>query len=177
MSKESFEMDLKRACEEASSFLRGKNNSWNSLKKSDLEKVFSKEHEFVAEIYRLMVSDNFSYRNSLHIDYMFPEKGQEKRPVAPDITYYESDYKAAVEVKIVVVKKNEGSPRLFKHDFDRIDGDYYHKLNEPDYEQFDGKYLVVAFLGGYDQGFTQEEFQRTICEKYPGTSNISVFAF
>lgn len=177
MSKESFETDLKSACEEASSFLRNKNNSWNSLKKNDRNKVFSKEHEFVAEVYRLMISYNLSYRNSLHIDYMFPEEGQEKRSVAPDITYYESDYKVAVEVKIVVVKKNKGSQRLFKHDLDRIDKDYLEKLTESDYNQFDRKYLVVVFLGGYDQGFTQEEFQRTIYEKYKDNSKISVIVF
>ena len=177
MSKESFEPDLRKACEEASSFLRDKNNSWNLQKKNDKEKVFSKEHEFVAEVYRLMVSNNLSYRNSMRIDYMFPEPGQEKRQVAPDITYYESDCKVAVEVKIVVVKKSEGTPRLFEHDLDRIDDDYNKKLNKQSYKQFKRKYLVVVFLGTYDNGFTQEEFKETISKRYPDTKDISVIVF
>ena len=177
MSKESFETDLRKACEEASSFLRDKNNSWNLQKKNDKEKVFSKEHEFVAEVYRLMVSNDLSYRKSMRIDYMFPEPGQEKRQVAPDITYYESDCKVAVEVKVVVVKKSEGTPRLFEHDFHRIDGDYKEKLREQSYKQFNRKYLVVVFLGAYDNGFTQGEFKETISKKYPDTEDISVIVF
>ena len=177
MSKESFEPDLRKACEEASSFLRDKNNSWNLQKKNDKEKVFSKEHEFVAEVYRLMVSNNLSYRNSMRIDYMFPKPGQEKREVAPDITYYESDCKVAVEVKIVVVKKSKGTPRLFEHDLDRINGDYKKMLTEQSYGHFDRKYLVVVFLGAYDNGFTQEEFKETISKKYPDTEDISVIVF
>lgn len=174
---ETFETDLKEACKEASSFLRGKNNSWNSPRKTDLEKVFSKEHEFVAEVYRLMVSTNLNYRSSLRIDYMFSEPGEKKRSVAPDITYYGSNFNAAVEVKIVVVKKSKGNPRLFDHDFVRINGDYNKKLRHPRYNQFDRKYLVVIFLGGYDQGFTQEEFKETISEKYPDTNDISVIVY
>ena len=177
MSKESFEPDLRKACEEASSFLRDKNNSWNLQKKNDKEKVFSKEHEFVAEVYRLMVSNNLSYRNSMRIDYMFPKPGQEKREVAPDITYYESDCKVAVEVKIVVVKKSKGTPRLFEHDLDRINGDYKKMLPEQSYGHFDRKYLVVVFLGTYDNGFTQEEFKETISKRYPDTKDISVIVF
>jgi predicted transcriptional regulator len=104
-------------------------------------------------------------------------RGQEKRSVAPDITYYESDYKVAVEVKIVVVKESEGAPRLFKHDLDRIDSDYKKMLDKQSYEQFDRKYLVVVFLGIYDKGFTQEEFKETISKRYPGTNDISVIVF
>lgn len=174
---ETFETNLKDACEEASSFLRGKNNSWNSLRKTDQEKVFSKEHEFVAEVYRLMVSNNLNYRNSLRIDYMFSEPGQKKKPVAPDITYYGPNFKAAVEVKIVVVKKSKGNPRLFEHDLDRIKSDYSKKLTKEHYNQFDKKYLVVVFLGEYDHGFTQEEFKETISERYPDTNDVSVIVY
>lgn len=175
-----FENDLIETCIEAAETLRGKHKEWN-MGKSDKEKIYSGEREFVAEVYRLFINKDKSYWNSLFIDYSRPEKKYSNESAVPDIVYRGADGgKAVIEVKVIVRnrKRKSGGLAPLQIDLNLIKSDYDQFKDPEHYREFNKKYLVAAFLGDtiFDNGikFSREGFKTAVQEHFPDTEKIKV---
>ena len=170
--KMDFYNDLNAASIDSANFLREKHVNYNKTKTNQKEKVYSKEHEFVAEVYRQLVNKDIKYRTYLCIDHLHPEDSQEKRDSAPDLVYEALGYKAVVEIKTIVVKKVREDPGLFKHDLDRVEADYTKLQMNSDYVNFNQKILIVAYLG--EESTERDEIQNVILAKFPEKNGVRV---
>ena len=105
-----FENDLRDSCKNAASFLRRKNLGYNKkAKEENMKESFPGEREFVSEVYRLMVKKNCSYKNSLFIDYLGPDKDEQKEKKVPDLVFRDDrGHKSVVEIKVVVNRLKDG---------------------------------------------------------------------
>lgn len=177
-----FENDLRESCECAAEFLRGKNVEWNKTKK-DKERSYSGEREFVAELYRLLVKKNESYRRTLFVDYLRPDEAEKDEKAVPDLVYRNGpDEKSVVEIKTPVDCRTDGTSEPLDYVLygsngkGGINGDYK-KLKEH-YSEFKSKFIVVAYLGDLelDNGkkFSLDDFKSSIVKKFPDTDEIKV---
>ena len=177
-----FENDLRENCKCAAEFLRGKNVDWNRTREKN-ERSYSGEREFVAELYRLMVKKDESYRNTLFVDYLRPEEAERNEKAVPDLVYRNGNgEKSVVEIKTPVDCRADGSPEplsyvLYGSDGKGgINGDYK-KLKEH-YSEFKSKFLVVTYLGDLelDDGkkFSLDGFKDWMYKKFPETDEIKV---
>ena len=177
-----FENDLRECCECAAEFLRGKNVEWNKTKK-DKERSYSGEREFVAELYRLLVKKNESYRRTLFVDYLRPDESERNEKAVPDLVYRNGpNEKSVVEIKTPVNCRADGDPEPLKVDFygsngkGGINGDYK-KLKEH-YSEFKSKFLVIAYLGDIDlekgKTFSLDGFKDWMYKKFPKANEIKV---
>ena len=177
-----FENDLRESCECAAEFLRGKNVEWNKTKK-DKERSYSGEREFVAELYRLLVKKNESYRRTLFVDYLRPDESERNEKAVPDLVYRNGpNEKSVVEIKTPVNCRADGDPEPLKVDFygsngeGGINGDYK-KLNEH-YSEFKSKFLVIAYLGDIElekgKKFSLDGFKDWMHKKFPKNDKIKV---
>ena len=149
MSKLDFYMDLSVSCSESAEFLRKKHRDWNK-EKSDREKIFSGEREFVSDVYHLLVKKNPEYRNYLLVDYMRPGERENDEGAVPDLVLRNDHNDSVVEIKAIVNRRKDGSPEPLSSDLESIQGDHEQLLNH--YKLFKTKIQVVAFLGEIPDG-------------------------
>lgn len=142
-----FENDLKKGCKCAAEYLRKKHQRYNE--NSELkgkERLYSGEREFVAEVYRLLIEKEPSYRDKLFFEATGPGLGDDKKKVTPDLVYRNGrSENFVIEVKAPVNNRANGSALPCITDSNAIERDY-EKLKE-NYSQFDSKFLVIAYLG------------------------------
>lgn len=173
-----FENDLRECCECAASFLREKHRKYNDesgLKGND--RLYSGEREFVAEVYRLLIEKNISYRDKLFFEAIRPDRGEESGKLIPDLVYRYGDLeKCVVEVKAPVNSRADGSEVPYKSDSNDIESDY--EKIEKNYNQFDSKFLVVAYLGDpileSGEEFPLEDFEKLVKSEFPNKGKIKV---
>ena len=177
-----FENDLRECFDDAALFLRGKNVEWNKARKKK-ERSYSGEREFVAELCRLMVEKDKSYRHTLFVDYLRPDEAEKDEKAVPDLVYRNgTNEKSVVEIKTTVNCRADGDSEPLKVDLygfngkGGIKGDYK-KLKEH-YSEFKSKFLVVAYLGDIELGnskkFSLDGFKDWIYKKFPETDEINV---
>ena len=160
-----FEKDLRDCCKNAASFLRSKNLEYNKkAKEENMKESFPGEREFVSDVYMLLVKKNCSYRNSLFIDYLRPDKDEQIETKVPDLVFRDDrGHKSVVEIKVVVNRLKDGH-KPWKIDLEGpngtggIKGDYQ-KLKD-NYKSFESKLQVVAYLGPYLDDEDEKEFLR-----------------
>lgn len=173
-----FEEELKESCECAAKFLRAKHHVYNKaagLKGKD--RLYSSEREFVAEVYRLLIKGDPSYRDRLFIEAIRPDKGEDTGKVTPDLVYRNGKHeKYVMEVKAPVNSRANGSELPYESDRNDIQSDY-EKL-QLNYSQFDLKFLIIAFLGDPvaedGQEFPLEDFKNWIHRVFPDKGKIKV---
>ena len=173
-----FEDDLKESCRRAADFLRKKHQRYNDasgLKGKD--RLYSGEREFVAEVYRLLICNDPSYREKLFFEAIRPDRGEESGKLIPDLVYRNGNLeKCVVEVKAPVNSRANGSELPYKYDRDNIESDY--KKLEENYNQFDTKFLIVAYLGDpiLENGneFPLEDFEKWVQSEFPDEGKIKV---
>jgi hypothetical protein len=108
--------------------------------------LYSGEREFVAEVYRILIEMEPSYRDKLFSEATGPGMGDDKKKVTPDLVYRNGrSENFMIELKAPANNRANGSALPWKTDSDAIDSDY-EKLQE-NYSQFDSKFLVIAYLG------------------------------
>lgn len=177
-----FENDLRESCECAAEFLRKKNVEWNKVRNPNA-RSYSGEREFVAELYRLMVDKDTSYRNTLFVDYLRPDEAEKDEKAVPDLVYRNrTNEKSVVEIKTPVNCRADGDSEPLKVDLygsngkGGIKGDYK-KLKEH-YSEFKSKFLVVAYLGDIElengKTFSLDGFKDWMYKKFPKTNEIKV---
>ena len=177
-----FENDLRESCECAAEFLRKKNVEWNKVR-NPKARSYSDEREFVAELYRLMVEKDKSYRHTLFVDYLRPDEAEKDEKAVPDLVYRNgTNEKSVVEIKTTVNCRADGDSEPLKVDLygfngkGGIKGDYK-KLNEH-YSEFKSKFIVVAYLGDLElnngKKFSLDDFKSSIVKKFPDTDEIKV---
>ena len=177
-----FENDLRESCECAAEFLRKKNVEWNKVR-NPKARSYSGEREFVAELYRLMVEKDKSYRHTLFVDYLRPDEAEKDEKAVPDLVYRNGpDEKSVVEIKTPVDCRTDGTSEPLDYVLygsngkGGIKGDY-HKLKKH-YSEFKSKFIVVAYLGDLelDNGkkFSLDDFKSSIVKKFPDTDEIKV---
>lgn len=173
-----FENDLRESCECAAEFLREKHKRYND--ESGLngnDRLYSGEREFVAEVYRLLIEKDPSYRDKLFIEAIRPDKGEVTGKKTPDLVYRNGKYeKCVIEVKAPVDHRADGSEFPKERDEEDIESDY-EKLQD-NYDQFDTKFLIVAYLGDpiIDNGreFLLGDFEKWIHKNFPDNGKIKV---
>ena len=173
-----FEDDLKESCKRAADFLRKKHQVYNDasgLQGND--RLYSSEREFVAEVYRLLICNDPSYRDKLFIEAIRPDKGEVTGKVTPDLVYRNGKHERCVmEVKAPVNNRANGSEVPWKTDRRGIESDY-EKLEE-NYDQFDSKFLIVAYLGDpiLENGneFPMEDFVKWVHGEFQDKGKIKV---
>jgi hypothetical protein len=170
VSLSEFEIDLKKAAEEAAEFLRTKSERMS--KSEDYDETYSGEREFVAECYRRLSLINKSYIENLTVDYYrYKAKERVVEYIFPDIVFHDSKRgRAAVEVKAIwfMRTRDEG---LYKRDKERITRDYK-KLRDR-YGKFDLKIMLVAFLGK-PESYHRNKVKKYVEEVVHGNANIGV---
>ena len=173
-----FENDLIECCESAASFLREKHRKYNDeagLEGND--RLYSGEREFVAELYRLLIEKDISNRDKLFFEAIRPDKGEISGKLIPDLVYRNGTHeKCVMEVKAPVNNRADGSELPWKRDSEDIEGDY-EKLKD-NYDQFDTKYLIVAYLGDPvikgGKEFPLEDFEKWVHSEFPDKGKIKV---
>jgi hypothetical protein len=173
-----FEKDLRESCKRAADFLRKKHQGYNDaigLKGND--RLYSGEREFVAEVYRLLICNDPSYWEKLFFEAIRPDKGEESGKLIPDLVYRNGNHeKCVMEVKAPVNNRADGSELPWETDRKDIEDDY-EKL-EDNYDQFDKKFLIVAYLGDpvikNGKGFPLEDFEKWIHSKFPDKGKIKL---
>ena len=173
-----FENDLRESCECAASFLREKHRKYND--KAGLEgpdRLYSGESEFVAEAYRLLIKKDPSYKDKLIVEAIRPDKGEVTRKEIPDLVYRNRKReKNVIEAKAPVNQRANGSelPKKMDEKYIRID---YEKLQH-NYDQFDTKILIVAYLGDLifkgKKEFPLEKFKKRLHKNLPDKGTIKV---
>lgn len=161
-----FEIDLRESCGNTSYFLRKKHPRYNDageLKRKD--RLYSVEREFLAELYRLLICNDASDREKLFFEAIRPDSGEESRKMTPDLVYRNGNLeKCVIEVNAPVNNRAKGSEVPYKSDINDIES-YYEKL-EKNYNQFDSKFLLVAYLGDtiLESGdeFSLEDFEKFV---------------
>ncbi len=179
MGKLDFYSDLLYSSNESAEFLRKKNLKWNK-NKSNKEKIFSGEREFVSDVYHLLVEKNPDYRNSLLVDYMRPDKRENDEKAVPDLVFRSSQGRSTqddcvVEIKVIVNKRKNG-PKPYSSDLKNIDGDREQLVEH--YIHFNKKIQVVAFLGEITGGEADLDYldslKRWLRNKYRDTNKIKM---
>lgn len=173
-----FEGDLKDSCRSAAKFLRAKHQRYNEaagLKGKD--RLYSGEREFVAEVYRLLIEKDPLYRDKLFFEAIRPDKGENSGKLIPDLVYRNGKHdKCVMEVKAPVNNRADGAALPLKTDRDGIENDY-EKLQD-NYDQFDSKILIVAYLGDpiLENGnkFPIEDFEKSVKTEFPDKGKIKV---
>lgn len=177
-----FENELRESCTATAKFLRGKNTEWNRSRETN-ERSYSGEREFVAELYRLMVEKDKSYRNTLFVDYLRPDEAEKDENAIPDLVYRNrTNEKSVVEIKAPVNRRVNGDPEPLEVDLygsnreGGINGDYL-KLKKH-YLNFQSKFLVIAYLRDImlENGkvFSLKGFSDWIHDNFPDTDKIKV---
>ena len=173
-----FENDLRESCKIAADFLREKHRKYNDAAGlKGKERLYSSEHEFVAEVYRLLIGKYPPYRDKLFIESIRPDKGEDSGKVIPDLVYRNGNLeKCVMEVKAPVNSRANGSALPWKTDREDIEDDY-EKLQD-NYSQFDSKFLIVAYLGDPEikDGikFPLEDFERWVHSEFQDKGKIKV---
>ena len=173
-----FENDLRESCWNAAFFLRKKHQRYNDA--SELKgknRLYSGEREFVAELYRLLIYNDSSYREKLFFEAIRPDRGEESGKLIPDLVYRNGNLeKCVMEVKAPVNNRANGSEVPWKTDRNGIESDY-EKLEE-NYDQFDSKFLIIAYLGDpiLENGneFPLEDFEKWVHSEFPDNGKIKV---
>ncbi|MDS0256684.1 hypothetical protein ApAK_03185 [Thermoplasmatales archaeon AK] len=173
-----FDNDLKECCESAASFLREKHKKYNDgdgLEGDD--RLYSGEREFVAEVYRLLIEKDPSYRDKLFIEAIRPDKNDVTDRKTPDLVYRNGNReKCVIEVKAPVDHRTNSLELLKKRDKKDIENDY-EKLKRH-YDQFDAKFLVVAYLGEplikNEKEFLLEDLEKWVHSQFPDEGKIRV---
>jgi hypothetical protein len=173
-----FENDLKECCERAASFLREKHRKYNDeagLEGND--RLYCGEREFVAEVYRLLITKDLSYRDRLFVEAIRPDKGEVTGKETPDLVYRNGKHeKYVMEVKAPVNNRADGSGVPWETDRKNIEADY--KKLEKNYDQFELKFLIVAYLGDpilkSGRKFPFEDFKKWVHENFPDKERIKV---
>lgn len=179
-----FENDLRDSCKSAAEFQRIKHQKYNDENGfKGKERLYSGEREFVAELYRLMVDKDASYRNTLFVNYLRPDEAEKDEKAVPDLVYRNgTNEKSVIEIKKPVNCRADGDSKPLKVDLygpngkGGIKGDYK-KLKEH-YSEFKSKLIEVAYLGDLelDNGkkFSLDDFKSSIFKKFPDTDEIKV---
>jgi hypothetical protein len=142
-----FENDLRESFKWAAYYLIKNHKIYNDdseLKEN--KRSYSGEREFVAEVYRLIIEKDASYRDKLFIEDIRHVKGEDQEKVTPDLVYRdEMREKCVIEVKAPVDNRADGSPIPVKRDKEAFERDYEKLKNN--YDQFESKFMVIASLG------------------------------
>ena len=173
-----FEQNLRESCRRAADFLRKKHQKYNDasgLQGND--RLYSGEREFVAELYRLLICNDPSYRERLFFEAIRPDRGEESGKLIPDLVYRDGNLeKCVMEVKAPVNNRANGSEVPWKTDREDIEDDY-EKLKK-NYDQFDSKFLIVAYLGDpvikNGNEFPLQDFEKWVHENFPDKGKIKV---
>lgn len=173
-----FENDLRESCKCAADFLRKKHEGYNDA--SGLKgngRLYSGEREFVDEVYRLLIKRDPSYRDKLFVEAIRPDKDEVTGKETPDLVYRNGKHeKCVMEVKAPVNNRADGSELPWKSDAKDIEDDYKKLLNN--YDQFDAKYLIVAYLGDpvikSGREFPLEDFEKCAHDQFPDKGKIKV---
>lgn len=173
-----FENYLRESCECAASFLREKHRKYND--EAGLEgpyRLYSGESEFVAEEYRLLIKKDSSYKDKLIVEAIRPDKGEVTRKEIPDLVYRNRKReKNVIEAKAPVNQRANGSELPKERDDEDIRNDYEKLQNI--YDQFDTKFLIVAYLGDLiikgEKEFPLEKFKEWVHQKFPDKGKIKV---
>lgn len=173
-----FENELRESCKIAAKFLREKHekyNDANGLKGND--RLYSGEREFVAEVYRLLIEKDISNRDKLFFEAIRPDKGETTGKLIPDLVYRNgTNEKCVMEVKAPVNNRANGSALPWKTDSKAIKGDY--KKLQDNYDQFDKKFLIVAYLGDpvikNRIEFPLKDFEKWVHDQFPDEGKIKV---
>ena len=173
-----FENDLRESCWNAAFFLRKKHQRYNDA--SELKgknRLYSGEREFVDELYRLLICNDPSYREKLFFEAIRPDRGEESGKLIPDLVYRNGNLeKCVMEVKAPVNNRANSSEVPLKTDREDIEDDY-EKL-EKNYDQFDSKFLIVAYLGDpvikNGNEFPLEDFEKWVLSEFPDNGKIKV---
>ena len=173
-----FENDLRECCESAASFLREKHRKYND--EAGLEgnnRLYSGEREFVAELYRLLIKKDPPYMGKLFVEAIRPDKGEVTGKEIPDLVYRNGNYeKCVIEVKSPVDYRADGSEVPKERDEKDIKSDYEKLQNI--YDQFDTKFLIVAYLGDLiikgKKEFPLEKFKKWVHKNFPDNGKIKV---
>ena len=171
-----FENDLRECCKATADFLRGKNVDYNKPRRKE-ERSYGGERELVAEVYRLLIGKNISYGDKLFFEAIRPDRGEESGKLIPGLVYRDGNLeKCVMEVKASVNNRANGSEVPWKTDREDIEDDY-EKLKK-NYDQFDSKFLIVAYLGDpiikNGNEFPLQDFEKWVHENFPDKVKIKV---
>lgn len=173
-----FENDLRESCKSAADFLRIKHKKYNDASGlQEKDRLYSGEREFIAEVYRLLIERDPSYRDRLFVEAIRPDKGEDSGKVIPDLVYRNGKHEnSVIEVKAPVNSRADGSEFPWESDRKDIESDY-EKLQK-NYSQFDSKFLVVAYLGDpiLENGneFPLSDFENWVNHEFPDKGKIKV---
>ena len=171
-----FQYEVEVASKYAADFLTEKHEKYtgsNGIKGND--RPYSGERESVANVYRLLICNDPSYRKKLFFEAIRPDRGEESGKLIPDLVYRNGNIeKCVMEVKAPLNSRANGSELPWKTDKEDIEDDY-EKLQD-NYGQFNTKFLIVAYLGdpvnknGIE--FPLEDFENWVRHEFPDKGNI-----